>query len=106
MKNYLNKNLISDIFFDLDHTLWDFKENSRHAFSAIFEIKKIDFELEKFLKLYNNVNQKYWKLYRKNLISHDFLRIKRLEESFYLSGILMSPSDLININDIYNGFLT
>ena len=106
MKNYLNKNLISDIFFDLDHTLCDFKENSRYAFSAIFEIKKIDFELEKFLKLYNNVNQKYWKLYRKNLISHDFLRIKRLEESFYLSGISMSSSDLININDLYIELLT
>ena len=49
MRNYLNKNLITDIFFDLDHTLWDFNENSKHAFSKIFKIKKINLELEKFL---------------------------------------------------------
>lgn len=106
MRNYLNKNLITDIFFDLDHTLWDFNENSKHAFSKIFKIKKIDLELEKFLKIYNIVNQKYWKLYRKNLISHQYLRIKRLEESFYLSGFLLSSNDLDQINDLYIRLLT
>ena len=106
MKSYLNKNLISDIFFDLDHTLWDFNENSRLAFSAIFEIKKIDLELKYFLKIYNTVNQKYWKLYRENMISHDYLRIKRLEESFYLSGIILSSTDLDQINNLYMRLLT
>ena len=106
MKNYLNKKLISDIFFDLDHTLWDFNENSRHAFSKIFKIKKIDLELERFLKIYNIVNQKYWKLYRKNLISHHYLRIKRIEESFHLSDINLSSNDLDQINDLYIRLLT
>ena len=106
MKNYLNKKLISDIFFDLDHTLWDFNENSRHAFSKIFKIKKIDLELENFIKLYNTVNQKYWKLYRENLISHQYLRIKRLEESFHLSGINLNSTDLDEINNLYIRLLT
>ena len=106
MKNYLNKKLISDIFFDLDHTLWDFNENSRHAFSKIFKIKKIDLDLENFIKLYNNVNQKYWKFYRENVISHQYLRIKRLEESFHLSGINLSLTDLDEINNLYIRLLT
>ena len=106
MKNYLNTNLISDIFFDLDHTLWDFNENSKQAFSKIFKIKKIDLDLEKFLKFFNTVNQKYWKLYRENLISHQYLRIKRLEESFFLSGIFISSTDLDEINNLYIQLLT
>ena len=106
MKNYLNKKLISDIFFDLDHTLWDFNENSKQAFSKIFKIKKIDLDLEKFLKFFNTVNQKYWKLYRENLISHQYLRIKRLEESFFLSGIFISSTDLVEINNLYIQLLT
>ena len=106
MKNYLNTNLISDIFFDLDHTLWDFNENSKQAFSKIFKIKKIDLDLEKFLKFFNTVNQKYWKLYRENLISHQYLRIKRLEESFFLSGIFISSTDLVEINNLYIQLLT
>jgi len=28
---------ITDIFFDLDHTLWDFDKNSEMAFDAIFK---------------------------------------------------------------------
>ena len=29
--------LVSDVFFDLDHTLWDFEKNSALAFETIFE---------------------------------------------------------------------
>ena len=28
---------ITDVFFDLDHTLWDFDKNSEMAFDAIFK---------------------------------------------------------------------
>ena len=28
----LTKNKITDVFFDLDHTLWDFEKNSALAF--------------------------------------------------------------------------
>ena len=27
-----NSLLVKDIFFDLDHTLWDFDKNSKHTF--------------------------------------------------------------------------
>ncbi|MGB2137101.1 MAG: noncanonical pyrimidine nucleotidase, YjjG family, partial [Flavobacteriaceae bacterium] len=31
-----NKNQITDVFFDLDHTLWDFEKNSALTFEKIF----------------------------------------------------------------------
>ena len=35
-----DKNQITDVFFDLDHTLWDFEKNSALTFEKIFEEAK------------------------------------------------------------------
>ncbi|MGB5782817.1 MAG: noncanonical pyrimidine nucleotidase, YjjG family, partial [Eudoraea sp.] len=43
---------ISDIFFDLDHTLWDFEKNSALTFQKIFTEVEIDVDLSKFLEVY------------------------------------------------------
>lgn len=32
----LNKNLITDLFFDLDHTIYDFNKNATLTFQAAF----------------------------------------------------------------------
>jgi FMN phosphatase YigB (HAD superfamily) len=39
----VNKN-IKHIFFDLDHTLWDFDKNSEFTFKKIFTINSIDID--------------------------------------------------------------
>ena len=36
---------ISDVFFDLDHTLWDFDRNSRLAFERVFQKHNIGLEV-------------------------------------------------------------
>lgn len=74
----------TDIFFDLDHTLWDFEKNSSLAFEKIFEKHQIDLNLEEFLSYYIPTNLKYWKLYRDEKISQDDLRYYRLKEVFDL----------------------
>ena len=43
---------VKHIFFDLDHTLWDFDKNSGLAFEALFAQYGIDIELSTFLKIY------------------------------------------------------
>ena len=40
---------IKDVFFDLDHTLWDFEKNSALAFQTIFEKHQLNLNLEVFL---------------------------------------------------------
>ena len=73
---------ITDVFFDLDHTLWDFDKNSALAFEKIFGINKIDIDLNDFLLRYNAINLQYWKLYREEKIDKELMRFGRLNDTF------------------------
>ena len=70
------------IFFDLDHTLWDFDANARitlhqmHLDMKLTERGVHDFEL--FHKNYLAHNERLWERYRKGLIKQDELRMKRM----------------------------
>lgn len=73
---------ISDIFFDLDHTLWDFERNSALTFQKIFHEAEIEVSLSKFLEVYVPLNLAFWKLYRENKINKTELRYQRLKTTF------------------------
>lgn len=75
-------NNIHHIFFDLDHTLWDFDKNSGLAFDSIFAKHKIKIRLEDFLAVYTPINANYWKLYRDDKVTKDDLRFGRLKDTF------------------------
>ena len=76
------KPAITDIFFDLDHTLWDFEKNSEITFDLIFEKHQIKIDLKDFMTIYKPTNFKYWNLYRRNQIDTVSLRYFRLKEVF------------------------
>ena len=82
-------NLITDVFFDLDHTLWDFDRNSSLAFERVFRRHDIKLELSEFIKEYEPINLHYWKLYRDEVISKEELRRGRLIATFSLFKISM-----------------
>lgn len=73
---------IKHIFFDLDHTLWDFETNSNKTFSFIFEKNGLEVEFDKFIEVYQPINHRYWKLFRENKVSKADLRYGRLNEAF------------------------
>lgn len=73
---------ISDIFFDLDHTLWDFEMNSALTFQNLFNDLEIEVNLSKFLEVYVPVNLAFWKLYREDKIKKSELRYQRLKTTF------------------------
>ena len=75
-------NGITDVFFDLDHTLWDFDRNSALTFEKIFRINNVDLSLNEFISHYEPINLKYWKLYREEKIGKQELRFARLNETF------------------------
>jgi putative hydrolase of the HAD superfamily len=70
------------LFFDLDHTLWDFEANARATLSHLYEDLQLkergvnDFEL--FYKNYLIYNEKLWERYRNGHIQQQELRIKRM----------------------------
>lgn len=73
---------IKHIFFDLDHTLWDFETNSNKTFEFIFERNGVQVDFEKFKKVYQPINHRYWKLFREEKVSKSDLRYGRLKEAF------------------------
>ena len=73
---------ITDVFFDLDHTLWDFEKNSAVAFQTIFKNHQLPVAVDDFLVVYPEINKRYWELYRVDKITHSELRYLRLKESF------------------------
>lgn len=88
-------NGITDVFFDLDHTLWDFDKNSALTFEKIFKSNALDIALDDFISVYEPINLNYWKLYREDKISKVDLRFKRLNDSFLELDISLEP-ELIN----------
>jgi putative hydrolase of the HAD superfamily len=70
---------IEHVFFDLDHTLWDFEKNSALTFEKIFRENNIDIKITDFLEVYVPLNLKYWKLYRNEKVSKEELRYARLK---------------------------
>lgn len=70
------------LFFDLDHTLWDFEANSRQTLEELYQSLNLkekgihDFDL--FHKNYLAHNDKLWDRYRNGYIKVDELRWKRM----------------------------
>ena len=70
------------LFFDLDHTLWDFEANSKatlkelHTALQLSERGVNDFDL--FHRNYLQHNEKLWERYRNGYIKQEELRLKRM----------------------------
>ncbi len=92
---------ITDVFFDLDHTLWDFDKNSGLAFERVFQSYKINIPTKDFLKIYEPINQVYWKKFREEKVSKQDLRRGRLLDSFIEFNLQFSMKDIDSIADSY-----
>lgn len=97
---------IKHIFFDLDHTLWDFDKNSALTFQKIFNHNNIEVELASFLKVYEPLNLSYWKLYREDKIDKKSLRYRRLADTFKSIGYQVSDIVIHQLSEDYITFLT
>lgn len=96
---------ITDIFFDLDHTLWDFDKNSILAFDKIFRKNHPTIDTNVFIEIYAPINQACWKLYQVDKISHQELRYRRLKDSFDMLDYTISDEDIDYISEKYIEFL-
>ena len=71
-----------DLFFDLDHTLWDFELNSKETMQELYDTHQLasigitDFDA--FFTIYIAHNHRLWDRYSKGFIKQDELRWKRI----------------------------
>lgn len=70
------------LFFDLDHTLWDFETNARDTLHEVFEINSLQERgidnIHFFVERYCYHNDCLWKKYTEGTIRQDLLRWKRM----------------------------
>ena len=70
------------LFFDLDHTLWDFETNSRKTLANLFTtndlVSKGIPDFDQFFERYTYHNHRLWDRYTKGFIKQDELRWKRM----------------------------
>ncbi|WP_394772803.1 YjjG family noncanonical pyrimidine nucleotidase [Flavobacterium sp.] len=97
---------ITDVFFDLDHTLWDFDKNSEMAFDRIFKSRFPEIKIQDFITKYAPINQECWKLYQHDKITHVELRYNRLKFSFDALNFEISDENINEIANDYIEFLT
>jgi len=79
------------IFFDLDHTLWDFDANNLLTFDEILNNHKLYGpsipDLETFMSVYTLHNKSLWDQYKQGLIEKSFLSYHRFELTLLRFGI-------------------
>lgn len=100
------KDVVTDVFFDLDHTLWDFEKNSALTFEKIFLENNISANLDDFLNVYIPTNNAYWKLYREEKVTKEDLRYQRLKVTFDALGYSITDGVINLLADEYIGSLS
>lgn len=70
------------IFFDLDHTLWDFEANARDTLRELYSNNQLDArgvnDITLFFERYSYHNDRLWDRYTKGFIKQEELRWKRM----------------------------
>ena len=102
----MKHNHIKHVFFDLDHTLWDFDKNSALTFKKLFEIHQLDVNLNNFLAVYEPINLDYWRLYRNEEIKKHEHRYGRLKDSFDAIKCGVSDDLIHQLSEDYITYLT
>jgi putative hydrolase of the HAD superfamily len=82
---------IKHIFFDLDHTIWDFDRNAEETLSELFHEYELDrlglTSPELFIETYTLNNHQLWADYHLGKISKEYLRSTRFKKTFVDLGI-------------------
>jgi putative hydrolase of the HAD superfamily len=75
-----------NIFFDLDHTIWDFDTNANETLRELYDMYQVQFissrSVDDFIAIYTKVNHDLWSLYRQHKVTKEQLRERRFTETF------------------------
>ncbi|TDQ09853.1 YjjG family noncanonical pyrimidine nucleotidase [Pedobacter metabolipauper] len=83
--------MIKHIFFDLDHTIWDFDRNAQETLNELFhfyELEKIGLNsAAEFIDIYTANNHALWAEYHLGNITKETLRSERFSKTFIQMGV-------------------
>ncbi len=92
------------LFFDLDHTLWDFERNSSESLEEIFT----NFSLNNlglstsapFINSFLQINNSLWDSFDRGMIHHTYIRENRFRMVFEALGVACPPHH-VEIGEYY-----
>lgn len=80
------------LFFDLDHTIWDFDKNAEETLFELFQTHNLSglglSSPDEFIEVYTRNNHQLWADYHLGKISKDYLRSTRFSKTFTDLGVL------------------
>ncbi|PTT03096.1 noncanonical pyrimidine nucleotidase, YjjG family [Pedobacter sp. HMWF019] len=83
--------MIKHIFFDLDHTIWDFDKNAEETLKELYQTYQLQTlglnSTEEFIQTYTENNHRLWAAYHVGKISKETLRSERFSTTFIQLGI-------------------
>lgn len=83
--------MIRHIFFDLDHTIWDFDRNAQETLMELYELYQLEKvglrSCEEFIATYTENNHQLWAEYHVGRISKEQLRSQRFNKTFRQLGV-------------------
>ena len=72
------------VFFDLDHTLWDYEQNSRQTLRELFVSYNLQAagvaDADSFCTQFRKVNLALWELYDTNQVDQHYIRQERFKQ--------------------------
>ncbi len=96
---------IKHLFFDLDHTLWDFDKNSKRALSQLFKAKNILCDFEIFHQNYERINHAYWKKIEQGMVTKEALKYGRFKDAFLSIDYPADEALIKMVGDEYLNYL-
>lgn len=87
---------IKHVFFDLDHTLWDYDRSAHETLSEIYQqlgVAQSGVTIKKFVNTFYDVNNKLWGKYNDGLIDREYIKTERFNEVFRTSGVDVARSN-------------
>ncbi|HEX8426509.1 YjjG family noncanonical pyrimidine nucleotidase [Hymenobacter sp.] len=79
------------LFFDLDHTLYDFETNANETLRQLYADHDMArygvFTVDEFIQVYSDINHGLWRLYQSNKITQQQLRATRFPRTFVKLGL-------------------
>lgn len=87
------------LFFDLDHTLWDFETNADETLRHLFELHDLSrhgIAVDDFIRVYSDINHALWRLYQAGKVTQQQLRAVRFVRTLTRLGLAEAdvPADI------------
>jgi putative hydrolase of the HAD superfamily len=94
--------MIQHVFFDLDHTLWDFERNSEECLKYIYQEHLSDKVLyADFITHFRIINKSLWRDLEFDRITHEELRKTRFSKTFHALQLDCTEEKSLKMNETF-----